>query len=67
MTDSEVIRIQREAIAKYCGSNRKLALKIIQELGLEMREWVEARGAEPVSSDELYELIKSSAGCWPET
>ena len=38
MTDSEVIRMQREAIAKYCKDDRALALKIIDELGLEMRE-----------------------------
>ena len=63
MTDSEVIRIQREAISKYCHGDRKLALKIIDDLGREMRDWVEARRKEKVSAEDLYKVIKFSAGC----
>ena len=66
MTDAEVIRIQREAIAKYCKNDRQLALKVIKELGFEMRQWVEARRTKEVLAEDLCEVIRSSAECWPE-
>lgn len=63
MTDEQAILVQREAIARYCRGDRKLALKIIDELGKEMRNWVEARRQEKVTADDLYKVIKFAAGC----
>ena len=64
MTDSEVITVQREAILKYCKGDRKLALRIIYELGLELRELIEARRHARISADEIYQRIKISADSW---
>ena len=66
MIDSEVIRIQHDAIAKYCKDNRELALKIIEELGLEILGSAPVGRTKQISADDLNKVIRSPACCWPE-
>ena len=66
MTESEVIRVQYEAIKKYCQGNKVLALKITSELGSQMRAYFGGRTREDVSIDELCDLIGSAASQWQE-
>ena len=66
MTDSEVIRMQRDVIAKHCRGDRKLAVEIIDELGLDMRPRIEARKTELVSAGDLRGILRSSACSWAE-
>ena len=57
MSEAEVMRIQYEAIKKYCRGDKALALKISSELGSQMREYFGGKSKASVSVDELCSVI----------
>ncbi len=64
MTESEVMRIQYEAIKKYCKGNKELALRISSELGSQMREYFGEKTKETASVEDLCTVIESTATRW---
>ena len=43
MTDSEAMRIRREIIIECYKDTHDLMLKVIEELGLNIEEWLDSR------------------------
>ena len=64
MTESEVMRIQYEAIKKYCRGNKELALRISGELGSHMREYFGEKTKTSAAVEELCDVIGSAASGW---
>jgi len=60
MSDIEVIRVECEAIRKFCQGNKELAVQISGDLGSQMRNYIDIRSPEAVSSDELCAFIGSA-------
>ncbi len=57
MSPSEIIEVEYEAIKKFSQGDRKLALKVIQELGGFMREYFQKQSPRKVTSDELCNVL----------
>lgn len=65
MSESEIMRIQREALMKFSKGDRRLVIRIIQEFGHLMREHFRSRSGKTVTSDELCAVLSEATKDWP--
>ena len=66
MSESEIIRLQYEAIKKFCQGDKKLALRITSELGATLRGHFNARHPDPVTVEELCTVLERETCAWRE-
>ena len=60
MSETEIIKIEYEAIKRFCQGDKKLALKITSELGRQMRNHIQYRNPQKVTVEELCTLIEAT-------
>ena len=64
MSEAEIIRIEYEAIKKFCRGDKGLALKITSELGLKMRDYIDVRNPSAVTVEELCGVLETALTNW---
>ena len=64
MSETEIIKMEYEAIKKFCRGDKKLALRITAELGRRMRTYIQVRLPEKVTVDELCTVLESATCDW---
>ncbi len=64
MNPAEIIEVEYEAIKRFSQGDRKLALKVIQELGAFMRDYFRQRSPRKVTPDELCAAIEVVTVTW---
>jgi hypothetical protein len=64
MSESDIIRVQYEALKKFCKGDRHLVMKVINEFAPAMREYFKDKQSTQVSPDELCSLIESKTQHW---
>lgn len=64
MSESDIIRVQYEALKKFSKGDRELVLKVINEFAPAMREYFKDKQPHQVSPDELCTLIESKTQHW---
>lgn len=58
MSESEIIRVESEALMKFCNGNRELIIRIIHKHGSQLRDYVEMRYPHRVTVDELCAFLE---------
>ncbi len=64
MSESEIIKVQYEAIKKFCNGDKNLAMKVITELASDLRKHFVSRSPEKVTPDELFKVISNATEKW---
>ncbi|MBI2916192.1 MAG: hypothetical protein HYY63_06745 [Elusimicrobia bacterium] len=64
MSQAETLQVEYEAIKKFCHGDKKLMLKVIEELGGFMRDYFQRRYPHKVTSDELCSAIEGITVAW---
>ena len=64
MSHAEIIRVEYEALMKFSKGDRKLAIRIIRELGPVLREYFEKHHPRQVTCDELCEYLGEITKDW---
>jgi hypothetical protein len=59
MSEADIIKLEYEALMKFCKGDRKMIFKIIQEHGPAMRQYFDGRNPEAVTCEELCALLES--------
>lgn len=66
MDPTEIIEVEYEAIKRFSQGDRKVALKVIQELGAFMRDYFRKRSPNKVTPDELCEALEGVTISWKQ-
>jgi hypothetical protein len=57
MSEHEIMRVQREALMKFSGGDRKMIIQIIQQYGHVLREHFDSKSGQQVSIDDLCKVL----------